>query len=166
MQQVPSDEHVEARDDSERHGIVDEELDRHHDLGIGGPEVLGERVTRFEQGDVVHAELADVREPGGGHGANHGHRPDGRGHGKREPGGQPSADGRVQLSHWVHDGEIPIGAERGQREHRHADRNVFGRLRYLANGQSVRPRRELCLDKRTRIFLLHHIVRFSKSVQP
>lgn len=103
--------------------------------------MFGERVTGLEQRDVVHAELAHVRETGGGHGARHGRRPYGRGHGHREPGGKPA--GGVQLAHRVHDGEVPVSAQGGQREHGHADRHVFGRLRHFAYCQSVRPRRKL-----------------------
>lgn len=143
MDQVPSNEPVETADDGQRHGVIDEELDQHHYFGIGGSQLFGERVTDFEQRDVVHAKLAQVREPGGRHCANNGHRPYGRSHGHCEPGGEPAANGRVQLAHRVHYGKVPVCAQRRQREHRYADGHVFGRLRHLAHERPVRPRRKL-----------------------
>lgn len=139
----PGDEHVETGDDGERDGVVDEEFDEDHGFGVGGSQVVWVRVARLEQRDVVHAELTDVRVPGGGDGARCGHGPYGHGYSHREPGGEPAADGLVDLAHRIDDCEVPVGAERGQREHRHADRNVLGRLRHFASGQSIGPRRKL-----------------------
>lgn len=143
VHQIPGDEHVETSDDGERDGVVDEEFYQNHGFGIGGSQVLGKRITGLEQGDVMDPELAHVRESGGGHTARHCYRPNGRGHGHRESGGEPATDGRMQLAHWVHNGKVPVGAECGQREHRHTNRNVFSRLRHFAHGQPVRPRRKL-----------------------
>lgn len=45
---VSGDEHVETGDDGQRDRVVDEKLEEHHGLGIGGPELVRERVTGFE----------------------------------------------------------------------------------------------------------------------
>jgi len=148
--QVSGNEYVETGDDGERDGVVDEKLDEHHGFGVHGSEFVRERVTGLEQGDVVGPELADVRVPGSGYGARHGHCPDGRGNGHRESGGESADDGRVQFAHRVHDGEVPVGAERGQREHRHANRHVFGRFRHFAGDHAVRPRRKLSSKSNTK----------------
>lgn len=143
VDQVSSHHDVEASDCGQRHCVVHHEPHHYHHAGIVGAQLLGVRVTRLEQGNVVLGELAHVREHGRRHGARDGQTPYGHGHRYGELGGSAAADGRVQLAHRVDDGEEPVGAQCGQREHGHADRYVFGRFGHLANGLTVRPRRHL-----------------------
>lgn len=119
--QVSGHYDVETRDGGQRHNVVHQEPDHDHDLGIGGLQLLGERVTDLQPRHVVVVpDGPHVAVQGGRHGARHGQTPDGEGHGDRELGGPSAANGRVQFSHRVHDGEEPVRTEGRQREHSHA----------------------------------------------
>jgi len=125
---VPRHHGVEARDGGQRHHVVDQEPDDDDDPRIGRSQFLGVRIAHLEQRHVVLLELPDVRVGGRRHGARYRQAPYGHGHGDGELGGPAAAHVGVQLAHRIHDGEEPVSAQGGQREHGNADRYVLGGL--------------------------------------
>lgn len=132
---------VKACDGEQRYHVVYQELDQHGEPRKLGSQFVGIRVTHLEQCNIlVVFDLADVRVGGRWCGAHDGQAPDGDGHGDGEFSGPAAANRRVQLAHRVHDGEKPVRAQGGQREHRHAYRYISGGLRHLAYGRPEWPR--------------------------
>ena len=136
-QQVIGHDDVDGADNEQRNDVVDEQFGEHDDLGVVLAAVLGERRAVVGGLVVDGPRLAvDVGEEGAGRAQRHGQHPNG---GQREE--HPLGLGPVdQRPHRIGDGQVPVGAERRQREDGHADGGVARELGELAQEDAERPR--------------------------
>ena len=138
--QVVGHQDVEEADDGQRYRVVDEELSHDDGSRVERTPLFGKRVAYLEEGDVVVVlEDSDVRGDSGGAGAQHGQKPDRDGDHNGTARGAFAADGGVQFSHRVHDGEEPVRTQGCEGEHGHSDGDVLGYFGQFADEQTVRP---------------------------